>query len=51
MIYKILRDIRIDMEICLIEGWDMLEYLNRLRYELNSLGKRYKKKEINIDKD
>lgn len=37
-IVRILNDIRIDMEICEIEGWDKTEYLNLIRQLLNSIG-------------
>ena len=37
-IVRILNDIRMDMEICEIEGWDKTEYINRLKALLNSIG-------------
>ena len=37
-IVRLLNDIRIDMEICEIEGWDKNEYLNLIRQLLNSIG-------------
>ena len=37
-IARILNDIRIDMEICEIEGWSKSEYLNLIRQLLNSIG-------------
>ena len=37
-IVRILNDIRMDMEICEIEGWDKTEYLNLIRQLLNSIG-------------
>ena len=37
-IVRILSDIRMDMEICEIEGWDKNEYLNLIRQLLNSIG-------------
>ena len=37
-IVRILNDIRMDMEICEIEGWDKNEYLNLLKQLLNSIG-------------
>lgn len=37
-IVRILNDIRMDMEICEIEGWDKNEYLNLIRELLNSIG-------------
>lgn len=39
MILKLLKDIRVDLEICEIEGWDKLEYINRLKSEIDSLVK------------
>lgn len=38
MIHRILADIRIDMEVCEIEGWDKLEYLRTLQKEIGGLG-------------
>lgn len=38
MMLKLLADIRIDLEICKLEGWDTLEYLNELKELINSLG-------------
>ena len=37
-IVRILNDIRMDMEICEIEGFDKNEYLNQIRQLLNSIG-------------
>lgn len=37
-IVRILSDIRMDMEICEIEGWDKREYINELKSLLNSIG-------------
>ena len=37
-IVRILNDIRMDMEICEIEGWDKNEYLNLIRELFNSIG-------------
>ena len=37
-ILRILKDVRIDMEICEIEGWDKNEYLNLIKQLLNSIG-------------
>ena len=36
-IVRILSDIRMDMEICEIEGWDKNEYLNLIRQLLKSI--------------
>lgn len=38
-ILRLLNDIRVDMEICEIEGWDKTEYIRTLRKMLNSIGK------------
>lgn len=37
-ILRLLNDIRIDMEICEIEGWNKLEYINQLKAVVNSFG-------------
>ena len=37
-ILRILEDVRIDLEICEIEGWDKNEYLNLIKQLLNSIG-------------
>lgn len=39
-ILKLLQDIRVDLQICKIEGWDKREYLNRLKEVINSLGRK-----------
>lgn len=38
-IVRILNDIRMDMEICEIEGWGKSEYLNLIRRLLDSIGR------------
>ena len=38
-IVSILNDIRMDMEICEIEGWSKSEYLNLIRQLLDSIGR------------
>lgn len=38
MIHRVLADIRIDLEICEIEGWDKLEYIRTLQKEIGDLG-------------
>lgn len=38
-ILRLLADIRTDLEICEIEGWDKMEYINQLKTLLNSIGK------------
>jgi hypothetical protein len=37
-IVRILNDIRMDMEICEIEGWSKTEYVGQLKKLLNSIG-------------
>lgn len=37
-ILRLLNDIRIDMEVCEIEGWNKLEYINQLKAVVNSFG-------------
>lgn len=34
---RLLEDIRFDLAVCEIEGWDMLEYIEELRQLINSL--------------
>ena len=41
-IVRILNDIRMDMEICEIEGWSKSEYLNLIRQLLDSIGRQTK---------
>ena len=36
MILKVLADIRMDLDICEMEGWDKAEYINQLKDLLNS---------------
>lgn len=38
MITKLYADILMDINICDIEGWDKMEYINEFRELLNSLG-------------
>lgn len=40
MIIRLENDILMDLQMCEIEGWDKMEYINRLRALLNSLGER-----------
>lgn len=40
MIERLYADILMDMQICEIEGWDKMEYINQLRELLNTLGAR-----------
>ena len=35
---RLLQDIRTDMMVCEIEGWDKAEYLNELKELINSFG-------------
>ena len=35
---KLLQDIRVDLMICEIEGWDKLEYIEELKKLINDLG-------------
>lgn len=37
MILKLLNDIRIDLAVCEIEGWDKTEYIRILQDELNRI--------------
>ena len=37
-IVRILNDIRMDMEICEVEGWDKTEYIKQLKKLLDSIG-------------
>lgn len=39
---RILNDIKIDMAVCEIEGWDKTEYINELKELINSIGKEIK---------
>ena len=36
-IVRILNDIRMDMEICEVEGWDKTEYIKQLKKLLDSI--------------
>ena len=36
-IVRLLADIRIDLEICELEGWDKTEYINKLKELLDSI--------------
>ena len=38
MKYRLLADIRFDLAVCEIEGWNKLEYLNELKSMINELG-------------
>ena len=38
MIVKLLADIRADLMICDIEGWDKKEYLDQIKSMLNQIG-------------
>lgn len=39
-IVRLLADVRIDLGICELEGWDKMEYINMLKTMLDSIGKR-----------
>lgn len=39
MITKLEQDILMDMEVCKMEGWDKMEYINQLRELINGFGK------------
>ena len=41
-IWKLLNDIRMDLAICDVEGWDKCEYINLLQDMLNSFKTRKK---------
>lgn len=43
-IVRILADIRVDLMICEIEGWDKTEYIKLLQEQINSLGKERRKR-------
>ncbi|MBQ1574140.1 MAG: hypothetical protein IIZ78_23700 [Clostridiales bacterium] len=38
MKYRLLRDIRVDLQICELEGWNKTEYLDELKEMINQLG-------------
>lgn len=38
MMERLLRDVRVDIQVCELEGWDVTEYLNDIRQLLNQLG-------------
>ena len=38
-ILRILKDVRIDLEICEIEGWDKTEFIKQLKKLLDSIGR------------
>lgn len=40
MKYRLLRDIRVDLQICELEGWSKTEYLDELREMINQLGEK-----------
>ena len=39
MIVRLLDDIRIDLMICEIEGWNKLEYIRMLQEEIENIGR------------
>lgn len=38
MKYRLLADIRFDLAVCEIEGWDKAEYLSEIKNMINELG-------------
>ena len=40
MKYRLLRDIRVDLQICELEGWSKTEYLDELKEMINQLGEK-----------
>jgi hypothetical protein len=38
MICRLLADIRIDLEICELEGWDKMGYIRTLQKEIGGMG-------------
>ena len=40
LILKLLEDIRTDMIVCELEGWDKMEFIAMLREVINGLGKK-----------
>jgi len=38
MILRVLNDIRFDLMVCEIEGWDKREYIRMLQAEINRIG-------------
>ena len=46
-IVRILNDIRMDMEICEIEGWDKTEYIKQLKKLLDSIGQEEQSERFN----
>lgn len=44
MIHRLLADIRVDLEVCRIEGWNPMEYVERLKREIDALVNKFNKK-------
>lgn len=44
MKYKLITDIRFDIEVCKLEGWDYTEYLQQLKEIIDSFIKEKEKK-------
>ena len=44
---RLLADIRFDLAVCEIEGWDKAEYLNELKDMINELGGEKNESDIN----
>jgi len=48
---RILRDILLDMQICVFEGWDILEYTNEIIHLLTEIShENHRGKEVNHDR-
>ena len=46
-IVRILNDIRMDMAICEVEGWDKTEYIKQLKKLLDSIGQEEQSERFN----
>ena len=40
MMERLLRDVRVDIQVCELEGWDVREYLNDIRQLLDRIGEK-----------
>lgn len=43
MIHRLLHDIRIDLEVCKLEGWNPKEYIDRLKREVDAFYDKFEK--------
>lgn len=43
MIHRLLADIRVDLEVCKIEGWNPKEYIDRLKREIDAIYNKFEK--------